>query len=505
MLHSQALALLSLALVISFFAGCAATNSVVTTPPPASITASPLYDVKVNGKSVFVYPCDVTKIVTEDGKLWDKRHQTGERIPAALTTFDFTGKVEVEVTVRTGAGTPALHQALKSITVRPMRHNITPIITGNVAKFTITTPGQYSIEPNGEIIAPLHLFANAPETDVPNASDPNVKYFGPGDHKLGMYHPPSNTTIYLAAGAIVRGHIHAENVTNVKILGRGILDASKSPHDEQGGPRVNEWGENHRHIRFFKSKNITIDGIVMLDSPTWGIEINHCDNVKVHNVKVITCSGSGDGIDVCSSEDVSVSGSFFRTHDDSLNVKGLTDLGYPGGKNGKQWSSDGVRKPAARIIFKNIVVWNDRAHALMIGPETRTTEIRDVLYENIDIIHALSVHAMGIFSSDAALIRNVHYKNITVEDARVMELMGIRIGKTYVNADDTCGDVRDVYYENIHVLTPGAHSTAYGELPSGGKVENVTYENIRFGDKVVKTAEEMLLHTRGATSGITIK
>lgn len=485
-------------LVAMMIAGCSVSGTAVLPPPPADIQPSPLYTVRVNGKPAYVHAVRVTRVVDENGKLRDDRHQTQHTLPAAMCSFDMDGPVEVEIDVHG----PPLHAPLQSVIVRPLRHAIKPVVHDNTLRFVLREPCQLSIEPNGHILAPLHLFANPPEPSaVPQPNDPNVLYYGPGEHVLGVFDQiKSGMTIYLAAGAIVRGHIAAENVSNVKIIGRGIFDLSKSPGEDTPGPRRNEFGADTRGMRWFKCRDITIDGVAILDAPSWGIEVTHCDNVTIRNVKIISCRGSSDGIDICSSQGVVVEDCFLRTHDDTLNVKGLTDLGYPADAQGK-WTPAGVRKPASNIRFQRCVVWNDRAHALMIGPETRTTEIHDILYKDIDIIHALSVHALAIFSGDAALIRDVRYEDIRIEDARVMEQFGIRIGPTYVTADPTRGSVRNVQYKNIEVLTPGLHSALLCDAPEAS-IDNIVFENVRLDGKRVRNAQEARVHTRGKVNGV---
>ena len=494
------LACLLCVLQIAWITGCASVREAATIPPaPEGVHASRLYDVSVNGKPVFVYPCATHKVVGEDGQLLPDRHQAQRTAEAAFATFDIASPVEVVVKVRGG---PALHTPLKTATIRPQRHAIKPVIEGDTIRFTLDKPCKLSIEPNDTIAAPLMLFVNEPEARRPEAGASGVRWFGPGVHTLGFHDKiKSNETIYIAAGAVVRGHIWGENVSNVRVLGRGVLDASLSP-SEGASPGTNEFGKANRHMRWFKCQDILIEGITMLDSPSWTIEINHCDRVTVRNVNIITSRGSSDGIDVVSSENVAVDRCFLRTRDDTLNVKGLTDLGYPA-KDGK-YVSDGVRKPARNISFTNCVVWNDRAHALMIGPETRTTEISNITYRDIDIIHALSVHAMAIFSADAAEIRNVLYENIRVEDGRVMEFMGVRIGKSYTTADATQGSVTGIVYRNIRVDTPGLHSTLLAD-PPGTTITNVLYENIDLAGEKGTSLETMRVHTRGVVKDVTVR
>ena len=457
---------------------------------PKGIDPSPLYTICVNGKPAFVYPCSVSRISDAAGNLLPNRHLLHDRAPAALCYFDFTGKVQVEVTIHG----PQTHILPPFVTVRPLRHNIVPVIEGNTFRFEIDRPCQLSIEPLGMITAPLLLFASEPEAlPPPDANKPGVLYFGPGVHVLGAKDKiESNTTIYIAGGAVVRGQLSAEGASNITVRGRGILDASLSP---LGNEPPNEYGHNGRHMRWFKCRNVTIDGIILHDSPSWGIELSHCDNVTVRNVKVITSRGA-DGIDVCSSEHVRVQDSFFRTNDDSLNVKGLTDLafGYPAGANGG-YSPAGNRKAARDIQFTNCVIWNDRAHCMMVGPETRATVIEDVLFKDIDVIHAFSVDVIGIFSSDAAPIRRIRYENIRVEDARVQTLIELHASPAYTTADAECGPVQDVTFRNIEVATPTRLCSAvYGDR---NEIKNVRLEHIRIYNKIARTLQDLPVFIRG--------
>jgi len=462
-----------------------ANAAVVTYPAPKEITPSPYYQVTVNGKSAFVYPLTVATIADETGKLLPNRHVINKPAPAAFCYFDMSRPVKVTVTVLDGAP----QGALESVIVRPLRHGIKPEVKGNTLTFTLREPAKLSVEPNGSVLAPLFIFANPPEKNQPKPNTPGVHYFGPGVHTLGLHQVPSNSKIYLAGGAVVYGQLNGESVTNVQVFGRGILN----------GSQANEG----RHQRWFKSRGISIDGIIQVDSPSWGIKLLHCDDVTIRNVKIINYRGACDGIDVCSSENVTVDDVFARTHDDTFNVKGLTDAlghGYPADKDGK-WTTEGNRRPARNIRYLNSVVWNDRAHALMIGPETRATEISDILFRDIDIIHAVSVDVIGIFSSDAAPISNVRYENIRIEDARVSTLLEIRVHHAYTTADPQKGSVSNVVFRNISVTTPTPLYSAI--CADSNTVTGVHFDNFLYNGQVVTNAAGMYLLIRGDAKDIT--
>lgn len=209
----------------------AETDRVVVYPGPEEITPSDLYEVTVNGKPVFVYPCKVGTNFDEQGNLLKDPPETTIPQPAAFCYFDFGGKVEVSVTVKSQAG----HSPLKSVVVRPTRQNIKLVVKDNTIIFFLKKPCKLSIEPNSSTEAPLFIFANAPEENPPKPDDPRITYyFRPGVHILGFKALPSDSTVYIAGGAVVYGQFWCRKAKNIKIFGHGILDGSKAPRKQNG-------------------------------------------------------------------------------------------------------------------------------------------------------------------------------------------------------------------------------------------------------------------------------
>ena len=99
-------------------------------------------------------------------------------------------------------GARRLPQALR---IRPLSYGIAPAVQGRTISFQLSRPCQPTIELDGGIERPLHLFANPLEVDPPRPNDQRVLYFGPGVHEIGTAKISSGTTVYLAGGAVVRG------------------------------------------------------------------------------------------------------------------------------------------------------------------------------------------------------------------------------------------------------------------------------------------------------------
>ena len=93
---------------------------------------------------------------------------------------------------------------------------------------------------------------------------------------------PSNKTVYLAPGAVVKAKLLIDNAENVRIVGRGILD-----HPVRG-------------IEVTYSKNIYIDGVTVVNPDHYTVFGGQSENIKIKNLKSFSCKGWSDGIDLMS-------------------------------------------------------------------------------------------------------------------------------------------------------------------------------------------------------------
>ena len=350
--------------------------------PAWAETLSEHYEVTVNGRPIPVYSCRVSAMPFN--QVWPGYQRPLDQTElAGFACWDMGAPVKVVVQSQ---------RAVQSVVVRPASRGIRPLVEGNRISFSVERPGPIVVEVNGPHHA-LHLFANPPEKNAPAANAPGVRYFGPGVHYAGKINLSSNETVYLAAGAVVYGSIHASGASNIRILGRGILDGSQFAREEGGGA-----------VRLDDCSDVQIEGIVMRDPDVWCCSLFGCRNVTIANVKLIGLwRYNADGIDVCNSQDVEVRDSFVRAFDDALVVKGL-----------KFGRSDFDQRPVKNVRFRRCVVWCDWGRAMEIGAETCAPEIADIAFEDCDIIRTTHI-AMDIQHGDRAAIRDIRFENIRVE------------------------------------------------------------------------------------------
>ena len=294
--------------------------------------------------------------------------------------------------------------------ISPLSANIVPEIDDNrrVITFQIRSSGQYTIQLRSK--RTLHLFVNDYKQYEEYKNQSNIIYFGPGIHTKdnssyinsnNVVQLASNQTVFVDLGAIVHARFEANNKSNVKIVGSGIIDGSIFERSADKGTTLVPYD-------FQFSKNITIEGITTTDPAGWCYNIYFCDGVKMDNIKIISSRSNGDGISVQSCQNVEVTNSFIRGWDDNLVVKN-----YP------KWSNRNEQGFTKNIYFGNCILWTDLAQSMEVGFETVGEVMENITFENITVINNFHKAIISVHNGNNANIKNVIFRNITVENADV--------------------------------------------------------------------------------------
>jgi polygalacturonase len=265
----------------------------------------------------------------------------------------------------------------------------------------------------------------------------------------------SGQTAYLAAGAVVRGQFVADGAENVTITGRGIID----------GSTFDRWAQTTVPIDLRNCRNVSVDGITILDPAAWTLNLYKCSDVAVEGVNIIGARSNSDGITVQSCQRVAVRGCFVRGWDDNLVVKG-----YDG--------------DARDISFTGCVLWTDLAQSCEVGYETRADVMENITFENITVLHANHKPVCSIHNSDSALVQNVTFRNITVEDCNLGQgdgaefLLDLTTTKSQWSKTSERGNIRDVRFENITVLSGKVPAVRFFAINKDHTIDGVTIQNL---------------------------
>ena len=379
------------------------------------------------------------------------KHRTEK---TSVAYFDFSGKVDIEVTWNKGNVTTAR--------VRPLSKGIVATVKGNTISFSIDRPLDLSVEVNGDIYHNLQLFANAATPAYRNAGQvakaygvkrKDVLFYGPGYHDLGQdsIRVGSGQVLYVAGGAYIKGFASVWQAQGAKVIGHGIVTPERQ----------------HEGIMVRYSRDVVVDGPITTQIPVGGSE-----RVSVSNAKVISWYGWGDGMNVFASNDVSYNHVFCRTSDDCSTIY-CTRKGYRGG--------------CRNISVKDAVYWADVAHPIMIGLHgdiDRHEVIEQVTYEDLDILQQREKQVdyqgcIAINDGDNITVRDMTFRNIRIEDIDEGMLFNFRVcyNRKYCHAPG--GGIRNITLENISY--DGTHAnlsllTGYNESRT---VSGIHFKNLR--------------------------
>ncbi len=265
-----------------------------------------------------------------------------------------------------------------------------------------------------------------------------VVYFPSGTYLTGAIHLKSNITLHLDAGAYVKFSdnpddylpyvevrwegvvmksfsplIHAEDVENITIEGRGVLDGqgkrwwdtilNKVAEIREDG-EINDigkyekmWEEQNQDLevsdyyqrtlkrRFFRPpffqanrcKNIRITGVHIMNSPFWTINPIFSDNITIDGVWITNPkSPNTDGINPSSCSNVRIANCHISVGDDCITIKSGRDA------QGRKYNT-----PCQNITITNCTMLNGHG-GVVIGSEmsgsVRKVTIANCIFDGTD-------------------------------------------------------------------------------------------------------------------------
>jgi hypothetical protein len=218
-----------------------------------------------------------------------------------------------------------------------------------------------------------------------------------------FYLGKNGTTVYIAKGAAVKGSFMSDQVSNVTIKGRGLLDCSGLRHALTSPQSEGRTGA----IWMVSGSDNRVEGITILDPPMWSIVMNFSARPVVKGVLLFGSDVNSDGVHFSGSNNGLVDHVFFRACDDLLVM-----YHYGAGSNN---------------TFKNSVFWGDDAHIVLIGLSGNGggQPINNLRFQNIDILNQQGVYDLDKFNGCLKLwpnggntISDIVFDNIRIDSFR---------------------------------------------------------------------------------------
>lgn len=387
--------------------------------------------------------------------------------------FSFTGKVRVDLTAS---------EPIETFDLSPHRLGIEAESKGNRLSFWIDRPCKLHLQINQ--LPRFFLFAERPESRAPNpaargtfvltdfgvssasqgvqtrqiqraidfaAARRGTLVVPPGVYRSGTLTVPSNLTLYLQPGAVIRGtaqladyprgsggltQLRMTDAANVRICGRGVIDNNGLAMRNQFLP-----DRKRGRIKMLvaeRCRDVVIEDVVLRDAGVWCIHPVESKNLQFRNLKIISVSRTETGPDTShntdafdpdNSSNVLIEDNFISVDDDAIAIK----------------LANGRRRDMSNIVFRDNVVWTTCA-ALKIGTEVFGHTVRNVVFQGNDILHADSGIVVqcyrGGYVEGAKWIDN-HFEQIGVVPNHSPHRKGLDI---YVNSGsrDNFGEITNL-------------------------------------------------------------
>lgn len=441
----------------------------ILTNPPASEALYTRISVSVNGTPVKTPAARVSAMPYNTP--WPGMQRPLDQTELAPVLFI---SADEAVTVTVTYETPPAE-----VLVRPLSKGIAAQVQGSTATLTLTTPGTYTVEADGFHEA-LHIFFD-PVTDFEAYAKGagTVLRYGAGVHEIGRVELFSDTTVIIDRDAVIYGSFIALDAENITVCGYGVIDGSRE--ERVSGDNLlplNYYGKipTEREaffsylkeirvldgiLRFYRCKNIRVEGVTLRDASTFALIPANCDGVVIDNIKTIGMwRYNADGIDLFNCRNTVIRNCFLRDFDDCIVLKGIAGW--------DEWDME-------NILVENCVTWCDWGRNLEIGAETNAPAYHDILFRNCDCIHGSTVFC-DIQHHNRAEIYGVTFEDIRCEytkyqlpdtlqtdmtapftpatPARYPFLLAAPIFRSGLFAKDGLnGCIHDITFRNIRILT----------------------------------------------------
>ncbi len=376
-----------------------------------------------------------------------QKRDSNPHADTSWAAFAFEGPVSI--TLR------RLGHPISTARVLPSARGITPVVSvqGEVT-FSVSAPGQFAIELDGQLGAnPLLIFADPPETEIPDQNDPKVRWFSPGIHSLGteVQTVSSGETLYFAPGSLVYGCFKGDDAADVRLLGRGILAGTIYPPNPP-----NTYTAPHLFELAGSSDQTLVDGITFLDSPHYNLLLrgNRC---TVRNVKMIGWWYGTDGVGV--GADSLVENSFFKVNDDTFKLY------------------------RDNMVVRGCTVWqmeNGMPFQLSWNLNQDASHVRVSDCDVIRVEHYKEANNRAVFGSihgGSGNLSDYIFENIRIEGP-IFRLVKLTALLTSWSRSPVAGTISHLTFRDIYVEGPVLQSNLIQSLEATGRFEDITFQNL---------------------------
>ena len=197
------------------------------------------------------------------------------------------------------------------------------------------------------------------------------------------------------------------NVENVSIIGQGVIDGNAQNSDWWVDVRTKRIAWRPRGVFLNHCKNITLQGVTVMNTPSWNLHPYFSEDLKFLDLKLINPKNSPntDGCDPESCKNVDIIGVYFSVGDDCIAIK-----------SGKIYMGRKHKKPSENFNIRNCSM-NFGHGAIVLGSEMsggiKNIDVCRCLFNQTD--RGLRIKTRRGRGKDA-IIDGITFENIKMSD-----------------------------------------------------------------------------------------
>lgn len=349
---------------------------------------------------------------------------------------------------------------------------------GPAGSQTVTTPRHFNISEFGAVADGKTLNTAAIQKAIDAAAaEGGVVEIPAGTFLSGAIFLKKGAELFLAENAVllgsqniedypkretrIEGHfepwrmalVNAQQMDHVRIIGKGRLDGNGVPYWQafwkrrEENPRcTNLEVERPRLLFIDRCTDVRVEGVALQDSGFWNLHLYRCRDVVIENVRITIPSAartgirgpSTDGIDVDSSQNVTIRKCYISTNDDDIALKGS-------------------KGPFA-----------DR--------DADSPPVENILVEDCEIGEGNGLITCG---SEANIVRNVTVRNCVISGNATLLTLKLRPDTPQHYENITMDGVKLAGYGRMLNVAPwNQFFDLKGQPPPSRQVNNITLRNI---------------------------
>jgi len=276
--------------------------------------------------------------------------------------------------------------------------------------------------------------------DICAAAGGGTVHFPAGKYLSGAIFLKSNVTLHIGEGATLLASTSFEDfppftphwriqsddtkrsslitgidLENIAVTGRGTLNGQGKPwwdalrsdnQKKEGQKKILNYGRP-RVINLYRCHNVLIEGVTIVDSPSWTVHLVGCENLVVDGISIINPESgpNTDGVNPESCRNVRISNCFIDTGDDCITLK-----------SGRDEEGRLKGRPTENVTITNCVMYKGHG-AVVIGSEM-SGDVRNVTADNIVCVGTDRAVRIKSTRGRGGIVENIRFSNFVVENVR---------------------------------------------------------------------------------------